>query len=230
MFKQSLLALAVAAASLPAFAQVGVDSQTQVDVSAGVGDIGITSVMNLPSANPFSTQTVRYEGGYRVSGMPINSVASSFSSAPAWRCVKGGYGAALQAKDFGISFALPGGESDICPTEFRAAIIGGLYDRAVAAAKLPAGTQERVIANEAVEAIKAQVCVDDQIANSLEGGKLQCSDPTIAAETRKARWARERQEAAGKVAYTTMVNGQQVAVMPPSPAPRQQPQPWQAGG
>lgn len=226
--KKSLLALAIAVASLPAFAQVGADSASSAGASASTGNIGITSIMNLPAANPFSTNAnmVNYSGRYRVDGVPVNSVASSFGTAPTWRCLKGGYGAALQAKDFGISLALPGGEVDICPREFRASIIGGLFDRAVLAKKIPANTVERDLADDGIKATLAMVCGDDEIANSLEGTQLQCAEPATT-EDRKARWAREREQK--QRASVDKVTGLPI-VASVAPAPRQPRQPWQSGG
>lgn len=223
--KKSFLAFAIAAASLPAFAQVGADSNSSAGATATLGNIGITSIMNMPASNPFSTTAnmVNYSGRYRVDGVPVNSVASSFSSAPTWRCVKGGYGAALQAKDFGISLALPGGESDICPTEFRASIVANYFDRVAAADALSETDVRKTAALDAVVAIRNTICTDEQIANSLEATKKhQCAQP-LTTEDRKARWARE---AKARQAQATL-SGQTVPVADAAP---RQPMPWQAGG
>jgi len=226
MLKKSLLVLAIAAATLPAFAQVGVDSQSEAGAQASTGPIGITSIVNMPNANPYSTnaQMVNYSGRYRVDGVPVAAGAASFSTPAVWRCATAGAGGALQLKDFALSFALPGGESAICPREFRIAIIGGIFDRALLAAKADLSAEQKAIANEAVKAMHAEACGDDEMANSFENTeKFKCAAP-IETKTREARWAREREVAAARAA------NRPVAMLPGVPAPTAQPKPWMAGG
>lgn len=229
--KKSLLALAIAAASLPAFAQVGVDSASSAGASASTGNIGITSIMNLPGANPFTSSNIGYSGGYTttVKGQPVAAGAASFATPAVWRCATAGAGGALQLKDFALSFALPGGESAICPREFRIAIIGGIADRFMFAEKNDLTSDQKRIALDAAKAMLAQACGDMEMANSLEGTKgMQCAEGATE-DDRKARWAREKQ--AKQVANTVVLpTGERVAYMPGVPVVREQPKPWQAGG
>lgn len=222
--KKTFLTLALAAA-LPAFAQSSIDSQTNVGVTAGVGDIGITSIMQLPAANPFTTVNQAYSGGYKVSGMPVNSVAPSFSSPAVWRCSRAGGGGSAQGEKFGISFAFGGDDSVICGIDFRIAVAKNLIEMKVAA------SQEKDVAKSAamMDAYVIGVrlaCKDDDMADSFEGTTLECK--AAKTDTRKARLAREAQ--VERQVQSVIVNGSPVAVMPGVPMARQQPQPWQAGG
>ena len=224
--KKSLLVLALAVASLPAFAQVGVDSASNAGASAATGDIGITSIVNLPNSNPMSYQTLGYSGGYTQTfkGQPVSAGAASFATPAVWRCATAGAGGALQLKDFALSFALPGGESSICPREFRIAIIGGIADRALFAQKKDLSDSEKKIAQDAYAAMHAEACGDDEMANSLEHTvSMKCAEP-INSDTRKARWDREREIAAAKAA------NRPVAMLPGVPAVAPSPKPWMAGG
>jgi len=231
--KKSLLALSLVALSASAFAQAGTSATGSATGtgSAAIGDIGITSIMNMPATNPFTmaANSVNYSGRYRVDGVPVNSAASSFSSSAVWRCSTAGTGGALGTRDFQLSFAFGGGESGICVTEFRGAVVGGYFDRARAAEALPDSDPGKAAAKDAVVALRATICEDEKIANSLEATKgHQCAEP-LTTESRQARWTRERQ-AKTAAAQTISINGQQVAVLPGVPAARQQPKPWEAGG
>lgn len=179
--KKTLFALAFAALAVPAFAQVGVDSQTQVDVQAGIGDVTSNTTLVLPNGNPIThnTQDVNYSGSYRVKGVPVNSAATSISSPAVWRCSTAGTGAAIQLKDFAASLALPGSEADICRKEFAMAIVNMLVD-------LKAKSPDAYYANQKI------ACTIDYIADALEGGSMQCAeaDPNARAN----RWAREKAE------------------------------------
>jgi len=227
--KKSLLALAIAAASLPAFAQVGADSASSAGASASTGNIGITSIMNLPGANPFTSSNIGYSGGYTttVKGQPVAAGAASFATPAVWRCATAGAGAALQLKDFAFSLALPGGESAICPREFRIAIIGGIYDRALLAEKSDLSAEQKKIAKDALASMHAEACGDDEMANSFEHSEnFKCKEP-ITTDDRKARWAREREQK--QRASVDMVTGLPIVASAPA-APRQPRQPWQSGG
>lgn len=230
--KKSLLAFAVLTlASAAAFAQTAADSNANSGANASTGNIALNTSLYLPSANPFSYQTLGYTGAYTqtVKGQPVAAGAASFATPAVWRCATAGAGGALQLKDFALSFALPGGESAICPREFRIAIIGSIADRFAFANKPELSDSQKVIALDTAKAMLAQACGDNEIANSLERTKtMQCDEPT-ADEDRKARWARERQ--AKQVANTVVApNGERVAYMPGVPAVREAPKPWQAGG
>lgn len=63
--KKTITALALALA-LPAFAQVGVESQSEAGAVSRVGDIAIGTTVNLPGSAP--EQGVTYRGGYTIGG------------------------------------------------------------------------------------------------------------------------------------------------------------------
>lgn len=192
--KKTLLTLALAAAAaLPAYAQVGADSQSEAGATASVGGIGITSIMNLPAANPFSTSTMNYSGGYTVSGMPVNSVAPSFSSPGQWRCTRPGGGAAVQGEKIGLSFAWGGDDSPICVYEFGAAFARSVVDLYVTFQR-EKDLVVKAAAKEAFLVTHALACKDDTMADAFEETEtMKCSAPKKNA--RKERWAREEQAA-----------------------------------
>lgn len=197
--KKTLLTLALAAAAaLPAYAQVGADSQSEAGANASVGGIGITSIMNLPAANPFTTSTMNYSGGYKVSGMPVNSVAPSFSSPGQWRCTRPGGGAALQGEKIGLSFAWGGDDSPICVYEFGAAFARSVVDLKVAYERETNATV-KAAAKDAYLVTHALACKDDTMADAFEETEgMKCSAPKKNA--RKDRWAREQQAAEARTA------------------------------
>ncbi len=206
MFKKAIIPLILAAAALPAFAQVGADSQSSAGASAQLGNVTSQTTVNLPGAPALQgvMQGVNYSGEYRVKGVPVNSVASSFSSSAVWRCSTAGTGAAVQGASFGASLALGGADSPICAREFRIAVVKNLIDMRVAKA-------------EGYDAAQKLACGDDEIADALEGTLDQCAAPNPNA--RKERWERERADAARA--------GRTVATSAPAAA---RPNPWQAGG
>lgn len=63
--KKTIIALALAL-SLPAFAQVGADSQSRAGATASLGSVNSSTTVNLPGSSP--TQGVMYGGGYDISG------------------------------------------------------------------------------------------------------------------------------------------------------------------
>ena len=198
--KKSLIALAFAAAASSAFAQVGVDSNSGATAGAQVGDIGITAIMQMPSANPFQINEQRYSGGYTVSGMPVASVASSFASPAVWRCSRAGGGAAAQGEKFGLSFAWGGDDSPICGVEFRIAISSRLVELRVASEKETNALQKAALYDAYVVG-HALACTDDALADSFEGTRtMQCAAPNK--DARKARW--DREAAAAQARRTAM--------------------------
>jgi hypothetical protein len=192
--KKTLFTLALAAAAaFPTYAQVGADSQSEAGASASVGGIGITSIMNLPATNPFSTSTMNYSGGYTVSGMPVNSVAPSFSSPGQWRCTRPGGGAAVQGEKIGLSFAWGGDDSPICVYEFGAAFARSVVDLYVTFQR-EKDLVVKAAAKEAFLVTHALACKDDTMADAFEETEtMKCSAPKKNA--RKERWAREEQAA-----------------------------------
>ena len=197
--KKTLIALAFAAAASSAFAQVGVDSNSGATAGAQVGDIGITAIMQMPSANPFQVNEQRYSGGYTVSGMPVNSVASSFASPAVWRCSRAGGGAAAQGEKFGLSFAWGGDDSPICGVEFRIAVSSRLVELRVLAEK-ETGTMKAALMDAYVVG-HALACTDDALADAFEGTRtMQCAAPNK--DARKARW--DREAAAAQARRTAM--------------------------
>lgn len=200
--KKTIIALAFLA-SVPAFAQgVGADSRSLAGANAALGDITTELTLNMPGAP--SIQGIQYGGEYRVKGVPVNSVASSFSSPAVWRCATAGTGGAVQARDFGLSFGLGGADSPICAREFRIAIALNLIDM-------------RVKKHEGYDAAQKLACGDDDIADALEGTLDQCAAPNPGA--RKARYDREAAARANA--------GRPVSTAAPAVA---RPMPWQAGG
>lgn len=204
MFKQTTIALLMALA-LPAFAQVGADSQSSAGATAQLGNVTSQTTVNLPGAPALQgvMQGVNYSGEYRVKGVPVNSAASSFSSPAVWRCATAGTGGAVQAREFGMSFGLGGADSPICAREFRIAIVTNIIEM-------------RVKKAEGYDAALKLACGDDEIADALEGTLDQCAAPNTTA--RKARWDRERADAqrAGRPVATNA---------PAAPIPG-----WKAGG
>ncbi len=231
--KKTLLALSLAALGATAFAQeapggTSVTGSATGSATAGVGNIGISSVFNLPGASPYTFGNINYSGRYRVEGQPVAAVAPSFSSPAVWRCATAGAGGALQFKDFALSLALPGGESSICPTEFRGAIIGGYFDRAARAEALADSDPGKAIMKDSVIAMRDVICTDEGIANSLERtANHKCDEPASTSD-RKARWAAERQKRQQLAADLSRASGLPVVVAA-DPQPRQ-PKPWEAGG
>ena len=197
--KKTLLTLALAAAAaLPAFAQVDAASQSEAGANASVGGIGITSIMNLPAANPFTTNTMNYSGGYKVSGMPVNSVAPSFSSPGQWRCTRPGGGASAQGEKIGISFAWGGDDSPICVYEFGAAFARSVVDLKVTYER-ETNLLVKAAAKEAYLVTHALACKDDTMADAFEETEgMKCAAPKKNA--RKERWAREQQAAEARSA------------------------------
>jgi hypothetical protein len=193
--KKTLLTLALAAAAaFPAFAQeVDAASQSEAGANASVGGIGITSIMNLPAANAFTTSNLAYSGGYKVSGMPVNSVAPSFSSPGQWRCTRPGGGASVQGEKIGLSFAWGGDDSPICVYEFGAAFARSVVDLYVTYQR-ETNALVKAAAKEAFLVTHALACKDDTMADAFEEtDTMKCSAPKKNA--RKERWAREEQAA-----------------------------------
>lgn len=174
MFKKTITILGLAAA-LPALAQVGADSQSTAGARAELGDVTSITTLNMPGAP--AVQGITYGGEYRVKGVPVQSAASSFSTPAVWRCAAAGTGGALQARDFGVSFGVGGGDSPICAREFRIAIAKSVISL-------------RVAKDEGYDAALALACGDDDIADAFEGTLDQCEAPKTA--KRKARLERER--------------------------------------
>ncbi len=214
--KHTLLALALAAAVLPSFAQTAVDSTAGATSGASVGDIGITAIMNMPSASPFGAQTVNYARRYRIDGPPVAAVPSAFSSPAVWRCSTAGGGAAAQGRDIGLSFAWGGSESEICGLEFRIAIGARLVELRVGAEAEKDATKAASM-RDAYLVGHAIACADEKLANSFERTTtMQCAEPTTTDE-RKARWARERESRARAAA--AMGQPAPVASVKPLPPP-----------
>lgn len=182
MFRNSLV-LAAALIALGAHAQS--TSQAMVSAESSPQNIGNPTV-NFNSAAPLPY----VEGRSTFSTNQASQNAPSFATPAVWRCSTSGWGAAGNVVGGGLSLAGPGGESELCATEFRMTMV-----------KYVASTS----GDERTAAIRL-ACGDEKMADAMEGTKNECPAPQPGA--RKQRWERSAKAEAvldGKVASLNLL-------------------------